>query len=468
MKCHLDEIAKNTMREKGLLPDFPPEAIKEAEMATLPNFEAEDLTHLQWCSIDNDDSQDLDQLTFAEGSTAYVAIADVSATVQKNSSIDGYASYNTTSVYTPELIFTMLPRRLCYDLTSLNPQQKRLAVVVKMTFDDAMEIADYSIKLAWVINHAKLAYSKIGPMLEGKAPFNPPEFEKTLKEQHILAQKIKENRQKVGALTLDSGETRATVVDDEFVTIVKTPKNAAHELIENFMIATNSTIAKHLRSVGIPSLRRVVKVPERWDKIVEIAREKKYALPSQPDAKALDKFLRIQKEKEPITFPDLSLTIIKLMGSGEYVVEIPGEEPLGHFGLAIRNYTHSTAPNRRFPDVITQRQLVSWLKKEPNPYNLSELQELAIHCTNQEDQAQRVERHVKKSAAACLMHNEIGNTFKGIVTGASFKGTWIRLFNPPVDGKIVQNFKHLDVGDEIEVKLLAVDVEKGFIDFAKI
>lgn len=472
MRCHLADIARRTMLEKGLKPDFSPEAIDEADnlkAPLAPSFgEAEDLTNLLWCSIDNDDSRDLDQLTFAEGSTIYVAIADVTESVKKDDPIDRHAAFNTTSVYTPDIVFTMIPQRLCYDITSLNPDGKRLAIVVKMKVNDEADIVDYNISLAWVLNHAKLTYNRVGPMLIDQAPFNPKELEETLRLQDKVAQSIKRKRIKMGALTLDTVETKAMVKDDQVLSLDVQAKNRAHELIENFMIAANTTIATHLKSNGYPSLRRVVRVPERWDRIVSVARQKGYKLPSKPDSRALDAFLRESREKDPVTFPDLSLTIIKLLGSGEYMVEMPEDEPLGHFGLAISEYAHTTAPNRRYPDIVTQNQLKSLLFKRPNPYSLDELLSIATNCTDKEDQAQRVERHLKKSAAACLLHDKVGERYQGIVTGASFKGTWVRIFDPPVEGKIVQNMRHLDVGDKVTVELIGVDIELGHIDFRRI
>lgn len=468
MRCNLAEIARRVMFEKGLSPIFPPaveEEVKKLKPSTVP---AEDLTHLKFCSIDNDDSKDLDQLTYAEGNDIYVAIADVTDLVKKNSAIDRHAQINTTSVYTPDVIFTMIPTELSYDMTSLNPNQKRLSVVVKMTLDDNAEVKDFKIMEAYVFNYAKLVYSKIGPMLSGEAPFDPPFLESTLRLQDAWAQKIKRKRESMGALTLDTIETHPIVKNDEVLELVPDKKNRAHELIENFMIATNTTIATFLKNGRVPSLRRVVKVPERWDRIVVVAQELKYKLPSTPDAKALDEFLKTRQKEDPVTFPDLSLTIIKLLGSGEYILEMPDDDPTGHFGLAIMNYTHSTAPNRRYPDIITQRQVKALLKSEDSPYNVSELKTLADQCTHQEDQAKRVERHLTKSAAACLLHNRIGETFDGIVTGVSSKGTWVRIFNPPVEGKVVENFRKLDVGDRIKVKLLAVDIEQGYIDFSNI
>ncbi len=472
MRCHLADIARRTMLEKGLKPDFSREALDEADSIQAPSApsfgNAKDLTDLLWCSIDNDDSRDLDQLTFAIGNTVYVAIADVTESVKKNDPIDKHAAFNTTSVYTPDIIFTMIPERLCYDITSLNPQVKRLAIVVKMELNEEADVVSYEIMLAWVFNKAKLTYNNVGPMLEKKAPFNPKEFEATLTLQNTLAQKIKAKRIKMGALTLDTVETKAIVKDDQVLSLEVQVKNKAHELIENFMIITNTTIATHLKKNGYPSLRRVVRVPERWDRIVNIARSKGANLPSKPDSRALDAFLREQLQKDPVTFPDLSLTVIKLLGSGEYLVEMPEDEPLGHFGLAISEYAHTTAPNRRYPDIVMQNQLKSLLFNRPNPYTIDELMNLAKNCTDKEDQAQRVERHLKKSAAACLLYDKIGAQYEGIITGASFKGTWVRIFDPPVEGKIVQNMRHLDVGDKVSVKLLSVDIELGYIDFMKI
>lgn len=468
MRCNLAEIARRVMFEKGLSPIFPPEVDEEVKRIKPSNTPALDLTHLPFCSIDNDDSKDLDQLTFAEGNDIYVAIADVTDLVKKNSPIDRHAQINTTSVYTPDIIFTLIPKELCYDITSLNPEQKRLSVVVKMTLDEEADVESYEIFHAYVYNYAKLTYSKIGPMLANEAPFEPKFLESTLRLQDKWAQKIKKKRENLGALTLVTPESKPVVKDDEVLALIPVIKNRAHELIENFMISTNSTIATFLKNGKVPSLRRVVKVPERWDRIVVVAQELKYKLPPQPDAKALDEFLRFRQKEDPVTFPDLSLTVIKLLGSGEYIVEMPDDSPLGHFGLAILNYTHSTAPNRRYPDIITQRQVKALLNNEPSPYTVPELKTLADQCTHQEDQAKRVERHLTKSAAACLLHNRIGDTFKGIITGVSSKGTWVRIFDPPVEGKVVENFRKLDVGDHVNVKLVGVDIELGYIDFSNL
>ena len=476
----LIRIADRVMRERGLEPEFPPPVRDELRSIVAPAGapEVADLRHLLWCSIDNDDSRDLDQLSVGErrgdGSTLLrIAIADVDALVPRGSAIDRHAGVNTTSVYTAAKIYPMLPERLSTDLTSLVEGADRLAVVVELVVAGDGTLDGSEVYRATVRNHAKLAYDAVSAWLDGEAP--PPSalaavpgLEENLRWQDAAAQQLREVRHQQGALDLETIETRAVFVGDEIADLEQPQKNRARQLIEDLMIAVNAVTARFLDRHRLPSLRRVLRSPERWDRIVGVAREAGEALPAVPDAGALEAFLRKRKQADPLRFPDLSLTIVKLMGSGEYAVDLPGAEPAGHFGLAVRDYAHSTAPNRRYPDVITQRLLKAALAGKPCPYSLAELGSLAAHCTEQEDDATKIERQVRKSAAALLLENRIGETFEGIVTGASEKGTWVRVLAPPVEGKVNQGAKGLDVGDRVTVKLIGTDVERGFIDFARI
>jgi len=477
-KYDLVAIAKQTMIAKGLQPDYPQAVTDQLKginaPAALPNLE--DSRKLLWCSIDNDDSKDLDQLTYAQDEangqiSLWVAVADVDALVAKDSPIDNHAQVNTTTVYTPSKNFAMLPEKLSTNLTSLNEKQERAAVVVKMLMNPSGDIVDASIHHATVYNYAQLTYNAVGAWLEGKGAI--PEkvaaikgLEENLTKQSLAAQILRKKRYELGALTLETIEAVPVFQGEEIVGLEPATTNKAHQLIEHFMIATNTSIARYFAKAKIPSLRRVVRVPKRWDRIVEVAQEKGETLPAQPDSKALDAFLIKMRDRDPEAFPDLSLTIVKLLGSGEYVVEVPGDNPVGHFGLALKEYTHSTAPNRRYPDVITQRQIKNSLWTHVSLYQTAELEKLAYHCTVQEDAAAKVERQMRKSAAAILLSNQIGTTFQGIITGSSDKGTWVRIFKPATEGRIIKNGKALDVGDKVQVKLVGVDVEKGYIDFA--
>lgn len=477
-KIDLVRLAEQVMHDKGLEPKYSDHAyiqLKEIKRQASIPAHTEDLRSLLWCSIDNDDSKDLDQLTFAEcekngKTTLWIAIADVDALVPKDSPIDQHAQINTTSVYTPAVIFAMLPEKLSNDLTSLNEGQDRLALVVKIRMSEDGEIEEGTIFEALVRNHAKLAYPSLGSWLQGKDKIpdkvkKVPRLKEALLCQHKAAQTLKKRRHLVGALTLQSPEVEAKMSDEKV--ILKIPShNFADELIENFMIAANFVMATKLRDSGIPGLRRVVRVPKNWDRIVEIAYSLGEKLPEEPDSKALDQFLIKRQKKDPASFPDLSLVIIKLLGRGEYVVETKGDSPIGHFGLALSEYTHSTAPNRRFPDLISQRQCKALLRGEKNPYPLDALQILAAHCTQQEDAAKKVERHLNKSASALFLKSRIGEIFKGIITGVTPHGIWARVFEPPVEGKIVEGPSHFQVGDRVTLKLVNVDVVKGYINFA--
>lgn len=473
----LAQLATHIMQERGLQPEYSKEELQQLSQITSPALLSSkylDLRSLLWCSIDNDDSRDLDQLTYAEIEAdnkmiLWIAIADVDALVDKGSPIDMHAQMNTTSVYTPAKIFSMLPEKLSTDFTSLSENEDRVSMVVKIQINQTGDIENSSIVQAIVHNYAKLTYNAVGEWLEGKNAL-PDKIKKifglenTLKIQHKVAQMLKQKRHEAGALTLESSKAEAKMVNNQVV-IQLSPHNFAHQLIEEFMIAANRVMAQHCSEANIASLRRVVRTPKNWNRIVEIAKNLGATLPQQPDSKALDAFLIMRKKAEPLSFPDLSLTIIKLLGRGEYVVESDKDSPIGHFALALSDYTHSTAPNRRFPDLISQRQYKAFLRGAKEPYTLEELTSLAAHCTQQEDAAQKVERQLNKSAAAVVLSSQIGATFKGIVTGVGEKGTWLRIFQPAVEGKIIQGFEKLHIGDKISVQLKYVNIPKGFIDF---
>ncbi len=437
-----------------------------------------DLRDLLWASIDNDDSRDLDQLTVAEAMPGdkvkiLVAVADVDSLVKNGSAIDEHARHNTTSVYTAARIFPMLPEKLSTDLTSLNFNEDRLAIVVEMVIGADGSLQDSDIYRARVRNHAKLAYNSVAAWLEGNGTV--PEaiaavngLDENLRMQDRAAQSMKNFRHVHGALSLETIEARPIFDGDEIRDLEVEKKNRAKDIIEDFMIAANGVTARYLSSRKFPSIRRVVRTPKRWERIVEIAGEHGFKLPDNPDSKALEEFLTKEKAADPLRFPDLSLAVIKLLGAGEYVAELPGDTAPGHFGLAVRDYTHSTAPNRRYPDLITQRLLKAAIEGTPSPYSNDELEVLAKHCTEEEDAANKVERQVGKSAAAMLLEPRIGEQFDAIVTGAAAKGTWVRLLTIPVEGRLVHGFEGIDVGDRIRVQLTSVDVERGYIDFTKI
>jgi ribonuclease R len=484
----LKSIAHRAMLERGLLPDFSAEALDELGRLHTPavteNGEAiglpgiRDLRNLLWASIDNDDSRDLDQLTVAEAMPGgkfkiMVAIADVDSLVKEGSAINEHARQNTTSVYTAAKIFPMIPEKLSTDLTSLNLNEDRMALVVEIIIDPGGTLLDSDIYRAHVHNHARLAYNSVSAWLEGKetvldAASSVPGLEENLRIQDKAARSLKKLRHVHGALSLETIEAKPVFDGDQIRALEMEEKNRAKELIEDFMIAANGVTARYLSAMKFPSIRRVVRTPKRWDRIVEIAGEHKFGLPEVPDSRALEEFLVREKAADPTRFPDLSLAVIKLLGNGEYIAELPEGNTPGHFGLAVKDYSHSTAPNRRYPDLLTQRLLKAALEGKPTPYSKDELDVLAAHCTEAEDEANKVERRVEKSAAALLLESRIGEQFDSIVTGASEKGTWVRLLKVPVEGKLVSGFDGVDVGDRIRVKLTSVDVQQGFIDFKNV
>jgi VacB/RNase II family 3'-5' exoribonuclease len=478
----LQSIAHRVMLERGLLPDFSAAALAELGQIEAParaNGEpVRDLRDLLWASIDNDDSLDLDQLTVAEAMPGdrvriLVAVADVDALVHNGSAIDEHARHNTTSVYTAAKVFPMLPDRLSTSLTSLNVNEERLAIVVEMVIGADGSLQDSNIFRARVRNHAKLAYNSVGAWLErsGVVPDAVAAvngLDENLRVQDRVAQGMKHLRSLHGALSLETIEARPVFDGDELRDLEAEKRNRAKDIIEDFMIAANGVTARYLSSRKSPSIRRVVRTPKRWDRIVEIAAAHGSRLPHKPDPKALERFLLKEKTADPLRFPDLSLSVIKLLGSGEYVAQLPGDAPLGHFGLAVKDYTHSTAPNRRYTDLITQRLLKAAGDGRSSPYSKAELDILAEHCTAEEDVANKVERQVGKSAAALLLEPRIGQRFDALVTGAAAKGTWARLLEMPVEGKLIQGYEGVDVGDRIRVQLVSVNVERGYIDFRKV
>lgn len=468
-------IARRAMIERGFLPDFSADALEEARAATppAPDPSLRDQRSLPWCSIDNDDSKDLDQLSVSTGPrTVLVAIADVDLLVPRGSALDRHATVNATSVYTPARNFPMLPERLSTDLTSLNEGVDRAAVVVELEVDGEGMVSRSAVYRSLVRNQAKLAYPSVGAWLEGAAP-PPPKvaashvLQEQLKVQDGIGRSLGRCRARRGALHLASHEAQAVFSGDLLTDLRVDERNRAKDLIENLMIAANGAVAGFLSSRGIPALRRVLRTPERWDRIVALARSHGTDLPPTPDAPALETFLVKRKAEDPVHFPDLSLSVVKMLGSGEYAVEIPGRPADGHFALAVRGYTHSTAPNRRYPDVVTQRLLKAALEERPPAYDVPALERLAQHCTDQEDDATKIERQVRKSAAALLLEGRRGEVFDAIVTGASSKGTWVRVLRPPVEGRVVRGEAGLDVGDRARVRLVSTDVERGFIDFAR-
>jgi exoribonuclease II len=477
----LRRIAHRAMLEHGLQPDFPPAALGQLAAIQRPAGAGgpalRDLRGLLWASIDNDDSQDLDQLsvaeTLADGAVKIlVAIADVDVLVPGGSPIDDHARVNTTSVYTAAQIFPMLPERLSTNLTSLADGQDRASLVIEMTVDAGGNVTASDIYRAGVRNHAKLAYNSVAAWLDGKAPAPAPVaavagMEQQLRLQDQVAQVLKRVRRQRGALTLETIEARGVFDRGVLNDLRADEPNRAKELIEDFMVAANGVVARFLENKGVSSLRRILRTPERWNRIVALALQSGESLPAQPDARALNAFLAKRRAADPERFPDLSLCVVKLLGKGEYALKLPGKESVGHFGLAVSDYTHSTAPNRRFPDLVTQRLLKATLEGSKLPYTEEELSTLARHCTEQQGNADKVERSVRKSAAATLLAPRIGQRFDGIVTGASAKGTWVRIAAPVAEGRVVRGFEGLDVGDRVHVELVHTDATRGFIDFAR-
>jgi exoribonuclease-2 len=478
----LQNIARKAMISRGLAPDFPDAEISELNEISFPATckpeAAKDMRDLLWCSIDNADSLDLDQLTYAESLEGnkvkiFVAIADVDALVHAKSNIDDHASQNTASVYTVARIFPMLPEKLSTNLTSLCLNSDRCAIVVEMIIGDDGKAEQSDVSQALVRNHAKLQYSSLADWLEGKGTI-PAEIARVdglaenIKLQDRMAQKMKALRYEHGALEFETIEAQPVFDGDILREMKVEQRNRAKDLIEDFMIAANGATAIFLTGKNFPSMRRVVRTPERWDRIVELASGHGFSLPAEADSKSLSDYLKFFKQNDPQHFVDMSISVLKLLGSGEYVVDIPGSIPPGHFGLAVKDYTHSTAPNRRYPDLVTQRLLKAAIAGKPVPYSTEQMEQIAQHCTFKEDDVKKVERQVEKSANAILLKSRIGEQFDAIVSGASPKGTWIRLFNPHVEGKLVKGFEGLKVGQKVKARLTHINVESGFIDFESV
>lgn len=478
----LQAIALDVVRQRGFNPDFPPEvgrqlvALHAHPPQIEPGQDVRDLRTLLWSSIDNDTSRDLDQIEVAEQQPngdvkVMVGIADVDAFVPKLTPIDQHAARETATVYAGVRNFPMLPEELSTGKTSLLENQDCLSVVVEFLVDAGGSVTSSEVYRAVVRNKAQLQYNSLGAWLEstGPAPAKvaaSADLQAQLQLQNQTAQRLKTQRFSHGALTLQTTEFQPLIVDDQVIELQKQQKNHATELIEDFMIAANGVVARMLEKVS--SLRRIVKEPERWDRIVQLAAAHGEKLPSVPDSKALSEFLLKQEAAAPEHFADLSLAVVKLIGRGEYVLERPGEPAPGHFGLAVRDYTHSTAPNRRFVDIVTQRIIKATLAGKANPYSDSELTTIAANCTEKENAANKVERDMAKRMAAVAMQKRIGETFDALVTGVTSNGTFVRAVQPQVEGLLAQGSQGLDVGDKLRVKLVRTDVQHGFIDFAKV
>ena len=476
---HVDlaALARQEMIDHGFQPDLPADAIHQAETARQAVDPAiKDLTALLWSSIDNDDSRDLDQIEWAErtpaGIRVLVAIADVDSAVAKGSPVDTYAATETTTVYAQIRTFPMLPEQLSTNRTSLNEGEDRAAVVIEMTVGADGAIGANCVYLALVRNRAQLTYSGVGAWLEGKGAMPPKvaasaDLQQQLQLQNEAAHLLRSARDRLGALTFDRAELQATVDDGKVRGIEGHRANTASRLIEDFMIGANEVMAQTLRTAGVTSIRRIVKAPERWPRIVELASRYGFHLPEEPDAGALNALLVARKKADPDHFADVSLTVLKLMGPGEYVCAKPTEEMTGHFGLAAQDYTHSTAPNRRFADLVTQRLLKALVARRTAPYPDAELDMIARNCTLKEDNARKVQRAMVKRLAAVALADRLGQHFSAVVTGVTPKGVFVRITDPPVEGRLMRGEEGLDVGDRLQVTLLRTDAARGFIDFGR-
>ena len=481
MQFDINAAARRWLEEVGFLTDFSPEAEKEAENSRLPSPLPQgivDLRYLLWSSVDNVESRDLDQIEVAErlenGQVRLlVGIADVSTFVTEGSALEGHARTNTTTVYGGVEIFPMLPEVLSCGMTSLLENEDRLALVAEMTVDSNGKQQGVKIYPALVRNAAKLDYESVGAWLDNPAGVMPEKIKSVagmaeqIKLQDEVADDFAALRRQSGALEFDTIEYTPVVVDGKVVDMTVKEKSQSRSLIENFMVSVNTATSAFLQEHGFPTLQRVVRSPRRWPRIVEIAKEQGTTLPESPDPKALADFLIAARSKNPVGFGDLSLSIVKLLGPGEYVC-VPANAPSQlHFGLAVSGYTHSTAPNRRYPDIITQRLLKAALKGEKCPYSEEQLTQIAVHCTEQANASNKIERRLKKAEAAVLLQDRIGDYFEGTVTGVADKGVFVRVHNPTVEGRIVHGERGLDVGDTVRVKLTLADPERGFIDFVR-
>jgi len=479
--AELQRIAHGAMLERNLRPQFSAQALQQAQGLSAASADTrgtvQDLRHLPWCSIDNDDSRDLDQLTVADvlpGGVAVVsvAVADVDAFVSPGSAIDEHAAHNTTSVYTPAGVFNMLPERLSNDLSSLNEGEERLALVMRMTVQPDGGVSNGELLRAAVFNHARLAYNGVADWLDGRGELpaalrTRADLQQQLRLQDQIAQRLQRWRRERGALELQTSEARPVFVNGELVDLRPDERNRAKELIGELMIAANAATARFLQQRGSPSLRRFLREPARWDRLQQLALQLGEALPAQPDAVALDRLLRRRQQADPQGFADLSLAVVKLLGAGEYSAAAPGEARDGHFGLAVHDYAHATAPNRRFADLLTHRLVKAALLGEGTPYTVATLQAAAAQCNLQARNANKVERQVRKAAAALLLAPRVGQRFHGLVTGVKPSATYVRITSPTAEGRIVHGFEGLDVGDRVSVRLVAVDAGRGYIDFER-
>ncbi|MFL6213119.1 MAG: RNB domain-containing ribonuclease [Blastocatellia bacterium] len=482
--AHIDlrAVAHRLVIEAGFAPDLPPAVEREVEAldGNQPNITAapspRDLRSLLWSSVDNQESRDLDQVEYVERRAdgdiqVMVGIADVDAFVPVGSATDQHAAENATSVYTGVETFPMLPERLSTDITSLLGGVERLAVIIDMTVTPTGEVRSSDTYRARIHNYAKLDYESVGNWLEGRGPLpsaaaGVPGMEAQLRLQDEAADRLHAMRRRLGALDLETIEASPVTDNGRIVDLTVKQKNRARSVIEEFMVAANQAMAVFLMAKGAPTIQRVVRTPERWPRIVEIAEALGDSLPAEPDSLALSIFLARRKQADPDHFPDLSMSVVKLLGAGEYAVIQPGAAHEGHFGLAAHDYTHSTAPNRRFADLVTQRLIKAVTTGRAVPYTTDELARIADHCTERDRAAKKVERKMRKVAAAVLLTGRIGDEFDAIVTGVTPKGTFARLIAPPAEGRVVRGERGLDVGDNVRVRLVGTDAERGFIDFA--
>lgn len=463
------------MIDAGFDPDFPPPVLDQlAHLApAISPAGTLDLRGLLWSSIDNSGTRDLDQVEFTEQLAngdirLLVGIADVDSLVKTGSAIDLHARVNTTSLYTGVKVFPMLPEKLSTDLTSLGAGQDRMALVFDLAISADGNVESRNVMPALVRNRAQLDYNSVGDWLEGRAPVPPSVsavagLEAQLQLQRDASARLHRFRVEHGALAFGEREPSAVVEGGQVRQLTIERANCAREIIEGFMVAANISAAQFLRNQNRPSLRRIVRAPKNWDRIREIAEKLGTTLPVLPDPKPLSNFLAQRKETDPASFPDLSLSIVKLLGPGEYVVEKPGAPAEGHFGLAVQDYTHSTAPNRRYPDLITQRLLIN-----SAAYNELELEAIATHCNDRAAAARKLERLMRKIIAAVMLRDRIGTVFSALVTGVKPHDIFARLTDFPAEGRVSHGGTGLRVGDSLRVRLVAVDPDRGFIDFERL
>ncbi len=478
----LSRAAAEEMNRQGFQPGFSAEAkeqlsgIRTGQANLSVNGAVRDLRDRVWSSIDNASSRDLDQIEVAEhvasGIRVLIAIADVDSKVGIGTPLDQHASTETTTVYTVARVFPMLPEELSTDLTSLNENVDRLAIVIEMLVGADGTISSHDVYGALVRNTTQLSYEEVGPWLEGSGPAPAkvaasPELTSQIKLQDEAAQALRAQRHTLGALNFERIDAQPVLANGKVTEIHAHKKNRASDLIEDFMIAANEAMAETLKDARVSGIRRVVKSPERWQRIVEVASRYGDTLPAEPDSGAVNGFLDRRRAADPVHYPDISLAVLKLMGPGEYVLARAGDQGQGHFGLAAHDYTHSTAPNRRFADLVTQRLIKAVQAKQPPPYSDADLDAIAKNCTLKEDAARKVERAMNKRAAAVALHGRIGQSFPAVVTGVTPSGVFVRVLDPPVEGRLMRNSEGLDVGDQVRVTLINTDPQRGFIDFGR-